>query len=205
MKRTLAVVFVVALMVGCVAAKKKPPAPGSAIGTGTRNRPVIMGLNEAVTVIATLTRPANTTQYTAGDEITDTGGAVLEVTGCAQDFGGSGRIKQIDIIDSVNAATDPDPDVFIYDTTSTPQADNAAFAPADGVTETALYAADMGNAIDSGANNIIFVKTGLDIPYVCGGASKSLFVRLVERSTYTPASGETFKVRLHIVRDGGGS
>jgi len=203
MKRTLAVGFAVVAAVLTMAAKK--PLPGSAIGNGTRNRPTITGYNEAVTTIATLTRPANTTQYSAGDEITDTGGGVLEITGCAQDFGGSGRIKQIDIIDSSNEATDPDPDIFIYDTTSTPQADNAAFAPADGVTETAVYAADMGSAVASGANNIIFIKSGLDIPYVCGGASKSLFVRLVERSTYTPVSGETFKVRLHIVKDGGAS
>ncbi len=200
MKRTLAVGFAVVAAVLTMAAKK-PPAPGSAIGSGTRQKPVATTRVDAVTVIATLTRPADTTQYAAGDEITDTGGAILEVTGCANDFGGSGTIRQIDIIDSINAATDPDPDVFVYDTTSTPQADNAAFAPADGVTETCLYAADMGSAVASGANNLFFTKSGLDIPFTCGGASKSLFVRLVERSTYTPTSGETFKVRLHIVRN----
>src|SRR5438046_827652 len=38
----------------------------------------------AKVVTATLTRPANTTTYTAGDELTDTGGAILSFSGCAQ-------------------------------------------------------------------------------------------------------------------------
>jgi hypothetical protein len=198
--RTRASVWTGALLLGVVVAGICKLAYASAIGAGTREKPAFFANNSAV-VTGTLTRPADTTQYSAGDEVTDTGAAILEITGCSTYNGGSGRIKWIEVIGSVNAATDPDLDIFLYDTTSTPEADNAAFAPSDAVSNTNIYAADLGTAVQSGANNIVFRKGELDIPYVCGSSSKSLFARFVERSTYTPASGEIFKVRIGVTRD----
>lgn len=198
--KTRAAVWSGALGLGVAAVLICRLAYASAMGSGVREKPAFVASNSAV-VTGTLTRPADTTQYTAADEITGTAGTILEITGCATYNGGSGRIKWIEVIDSINAATDVDPDIFIYDTTSTPQADNAAFAPADGVTNTNILAKDLGTGVASGANNLIFRVGELDIPYVCGGSSKSLFVRLVERSTYTPTADEQFVVRMGITKD----
>lgn len=163
-----------------------------------------LSLTEVVTPVvipATLTRPANTTAYAAGDEVTDVGGAILTFSGCARLAGGSGILDSITIIDGANAATDPQLDAFVFDTTSTPQADNAAFAPSDAVMNTLVGAVSMGTAIagDSGASgNLLFQQRNLCLPFVCGPGSTSLFARLVARNAYTPTSGEVFTVRLGV-------
>src|SRR5947209_1226263 len=104
--------------------------PTTTLQAGTAN----VGNTGGITAVvpATLTRPANTTAYTAGDEMADVGTAILTLTNAATKSGGSGIISQITMACSSNAATKPQLECWIFDTTSTPQADNAAFAPADG-------------------------------------------------------------------------
>ena len=159
------------------------------------------GKGAPVMVSATLTRPANTTAYTAGDELTDTGGAILAFPGCVQSSGGSGILASITVIDAANAATDPQLDVFVFDTTSVPQADNAAFAPSDAVMNTLVTAVSMGSAVAGDAastGNLLFQARNLAEPFTCVAGSTSLFVRLVMRNAYVPVSGEVFVVRLGI-------
>jgi hypothetical protein len=155
-----------------------------------------------VVVSGTLTRPANTTTYTTNDELTDTGGAILTIAGCARYNGGGGFIDAITVIGSVNAATDPLLDIYVFDTTSTPAADNAAFAPSDAVMQTALIAKSLGTAQNGDtatSGNLIWQLSGFSIPFVCGAASTSLFVRFAVRNGYVPPSNsETYTVRLHI-------
>ena len=158
-----------------------------------------------VVVSGTLTRPADTTAYTANDELTDTGGAVLAIAGCARYNGGAGYIESITVIGSVNAATDPNLDLFIFDTTSTPAADNAAFAPSDAVMQTVVVAKNLGVGLDGDtatSGNLVFQLAGLRVPFVCGGSSTSLFVRFAVRNAYAPPSNsETFTVRLGIFQN----
>jgi len=165
--------------------------------SSTSTSPTGVGLPNVIS--ATLTRPANTTTYTAGDELTDTGGAILAFSGCSSTSGGTGVLSSITIIDNQDAATKPQLDVFVFDTTSVPQADNAAFAPADAVMNTTIGAVGMGTALAGDAavtGNAVFQARNLCLPFICGAGSTSLFVRLVMRNAYVPTSGEIFVVRL---------
>lgn len=151
-------------------------------------------------VSATLTRPNTTDQYAAGDEISNstTAPAILELAGVVKRVGQGGVIRAIQVHGSVNAATDPTLDVFLFDTSHAINNDNAAFAPSDAQMLTCIGGVSMGTAFQSGANNIMFQVRELNLPFVCAAASTSLFARLVERGTYTPASGETFAVVLLV-------
>lgn len=158
------------------------------------------------TVVAsgTLTRPANTTLYTANDEMTDTTGNVLAISGCARANGGAGYIEAITVIANLAEATAPNLDIFIFDTTSTPAADNAAFAPSDAVMNTCVVAKNLGTRLVGDAattGNAVFQLSGLRIPFVCGASSTSLFVRFAVRNGFTAgANSSTFFVRLHCLQ-----
>ena len=156
-------------------------------------------------VSATLTRPANTTAYAAGDEVTDTGGAILTFTDCARASGLSGVITGVTACFSSNWATKPSLELWIFDTTGTPDTDNAAFAPSDSEVDTligvipltATYQGDAtantGNfAMDSGSVNIPFLTVG----------SANLFGRVVIRNAgQAGANSDTIKFRLRVLQD----
>jgi hypothetical protein len=149
---------------------------------------------------STLTRPNDTTAYAAGDEMTDTGGAIQTITGAARFSGGSGIIQGIYISQSTLWTTKPQMEIWVYDTTSTPVADNGAFAPTDGVTDTciavipvtATYAGTVNQALDSGLISVPFVTSG----------SANLFFRIVIRNAAqdSAVSGVT-KFRFRILQD----
>lgn len=148
----------------------------------------------------TLTRPADTTAYTAGDEMTDTGGAIQTITGAARFSGGSGIIQGVYISQSTLWTTKPAMELWIYDTTSTPVADNGAFAPTDGVTDTciavipvtATYAGTVNQALDSGQISVPFVTSG----------SANLFCRIVIRNAaQDSANSGVTKFRWRILQD----
>lgn len=152
-------------------------------------------------VTGTLTRPANVTAYTIGDELTDVGGLVLAIPGCARAAGGAGILDSVTVIDNANAATDPTLDIFVMDATSAPAADNLVFAPTDVALQATILASGLGTAIAGDSTvtgNLVWQLRGLNIPYVCGPGSTSLFVRFAVRSAYVPTAGETLAVRLGI-------
>ena len=170
--------------------------------TGTQ-RVVAGGYTKIVT--ATLTRPANTTAYASGDEVTDTGGTIRTFTSAARASGLSGVITGANASFSSNWAVKPSLELWIFDTTSTPITDNSAFAPTDGVNDTLLgiiplsttYQGDAtgstGNfAMDSGQVNIPFVTVG----------SANLFGRLVIRNAgQAGANSDTIVIRLRVLQD----
>lgn len=148
----------------------------------------------------TLTRPADTTAYTAGDEMTDTGGAIQTITGAARFSGGSGIIQGVYVSQSTLWTTKPAMEIWVYDTTSTPVADNGAFAPTDGVTDTciavipvtATYAGTVNQALDSGQISVPFVTSG----------SANLFFRIVIRNAaQDSANSGVTKFRWRILQD----
>jgi hypothetical protein len=151
-------------------------------------------------ITTTLTRPNDTTAYAAGDEMTDTGGAIQTITGAARFSGGSGIIQGIYVSQSTLWTTKPAMEIWIYDTTSTPVADNGAFAPTDGVTDTciavipvtATYAGTVNQALDSGQISVPFLTSG----------SANLFFRIVIRNAAqdSAVSGVT-KFRFRILQD----
>lgn len=156
-------------------------------------------------VSATLTRPANTNVYTAGDEVTDTGGGILTFEDVARLPGGSGVILGVAAAFSSNWGTKPELELWLFDTTSTPQADNAAFAPADGVVNTVvavipLTAVYQGDAI-GGSGNFVMDTGQINIPFITSG-SADLFGRFVIRNAgQAGAASDAIKARLRILQD----
>jgi hypothetical protein len=151
---------------------------------------------------ATLTRPANTTAYASGDEMTDTGGAILQFSGCGLSNGGGGIITGLVISSSVNAATKPVGELRLYDTTSTPATDNAAFDASDGVNDTAVAVIPFGlgsDGLTGTTGNSLFDIDGLVKTFKCAGGDTKLYGRVILKAAYTsPANSDTFKFTLRI-------
>lgn len=156
-------------------------------------------------VSATLTRPANTTAYTAGDEITDVGGGILTFPGCARFPGGSGVILGVAAAFSSNWGTKPNLELWLFDTTSVPQADNAAFAPADAEVNTLLAvippATNYVGDATAGSGNFVMDTGQIAVPFTTVG-SADLYGRLVIRNAgQAGANSDTIKLRLRISQD----
>src|SRR5207245_2234219 len=104
----------------------------------------IGGFTTVLTV--TMTRPADTTAYAAGDQVSNSTSAptILTFAGAARVSGGTGVITHVWITDSVAAATLPDLELWLFDTTATPNNDNAAFAPSDATSNTIVAVVHLG-------------------------------------------------------------
>jgi hypothetical protein len=157
------------------------------------------------TVSSVLTRPANTTTYTANDEMTDTGGTIRTLTGMATATGGKGIITHCLLSCSSNGGTKPTYTVYVYDTTSTPQTDNAAFAPSDGVQDTCigsftLTTAEVGDAT-ANTGNFTMDSGPIHLPYTTVG-SADLYFRVKVTNGYTPgANSDTNTFRFKAQQD----
>jgi hypothetical protein len=170
---------------------------------GTATAGNIGGLTKTVT--ATLTRPANTTTYTAGDEMVDTGGAIRTISSIAAGTGKSGIITHCLLSCSSNGVTKPTFIVYVYDTTSTPQTDNAAFTPADGEQDTCigsfpLSAANAGDATAS-TGNFTMDSGQIHLPFTTVGAA-DLYFRVQVTNGYTPGTNsDTYRFRFTAQQD----
>lgn len=156
-------------------------------------------------VSATLTRPANTTAYAAGEEVTDTGGAIRTFTSAARATGLSGVITGAAVSFSSNWATKPSLELWIFDTTGTPDTDNSAFAPSDGESDTLLGVIPLTTTYQGDATgntgNFVMDSGPLNIPFTTVG-SANLFGRLVIRNAgQAGANSDTILLRLRILQD----
>lgn len=159
-------------------------------------------------VDASFTRPTGTTQYTAGDQVADSASAptVITFSDVARTEGGTGWIVDALCIDSANQATKPNFRLYLFDTAPTPNNDNAAWAPSDAEMATLLAEIDFATWIigkaDSGADgNCASFIANIAVPFVCAKDSKDIYGLLVERSTYTPISAESWTFRLGVTQD----
>lgn len=156
-------------------------------------------------VDATLTRPANTTAYAAGDEIADTGGSVITLSNMARFSGGSGIIQSVLIAVSSNWATKPSMELWLYDTTNAPATDNSAFDPTDGENDTLVAVIPVSSTYvgDATASTGNFTMTSgvVGIPFKCNG-SANLFMRIVIRNAgQAGANSDTLKFRFKVLQD----
>lgn len=163
---------------------------------------------KSVVISSSVTRPANTTAYAAGDAVTDstTAPTVITLSGAGRINGGSGVILAATLIDSANQTTKGQFELWLFDATATPDNDNAVFTPTDAETETLIgvipfNTAYVGDATSGAGGNAVYPVQGLSIPFKCGGATTSIFGLIVVRNAYTPVSAEKFTVRLHILQD----
>lgn len=161
------------------------------------------------TVFQEVTRPADTNAYTAGDVISDSTSAPTVITfgNVARESGGNGTIVHAVCVDSANVATKPDLELWLFDTTVTPDNDNAAFTPTDaelktlvGVIAFPTASFKAGDATSGAGGNSICEATSLNIAFKAAGATNSaLYGVLVVRNAYVPVSAESFFFRLKIL------
>lgn len=159
-----------------------------------------------IVVEASFTRPSDTTAYAANDVAGPTAGAaVITFSNCARANGRGGVIVGATLHDSANQSTKPVMELMLFDTTFTPDADNAAFTPTDAEMETwigsiAYGPSSIGDATAGASGNAAFSLAPLAIPFVCGASSRDLFGALIVRQAYTPVSAEVFKIRLWVLQ-----
>lgn len=163
-----------------------------------------------------VTRPANTTAYTAGDVISAvTTNDHLTFNNVTAGGVNSGTIISARINSSANVATKPDLELWLFHTDIAEVADNLAFAPTDaemltvvGVIDIPLANFLVGTATVGAAGNTVQVITGIDLPFTTSQVDTAsgekrgvLYGQLVHRAAYTPVSGEIFTVELTIAQD----
>jgi hypothetical protein len=145
---------------------------------------------------ATVTRPANATQYAVDDVLADSTPNVVTLTDMARVDAGTGCIVKGVMITNTVQGTKAVVRLLIFDTIYTPVNDNAALTLPDGEAATLLGYIDF-DVYQASALNVMYQKD-VNIPFKTGAASKDLFALPVLKSTYTPVSGETFTFRLSV-------
>ena len=158
---------------------------------------------------ATVTRPANTTTYAAGDVVGSSTAAdnTLVLTSVNLNGNGFSTIQKAILHSSASVSTKPDIDLLLFHTTFTTQADNAAFAPSDtemgylvGVINFATGGWTIGNATSGAGGNAACVVKDIQLPVTtASGSNGNLFGIMVARNAYAPVSGEIFTLRLGVV------
>lgn len=160
---------------------------------------------------AAFTRPSDTTQYTAGDAVSDNTTTATLATFVLPNMGAmagmGGVIRSVTLHKTDQDQTGADFDIYFFTTqpAGTTFEDNAAIAITDAVFQTcvgfvALTASSDGRSVVTGD---LYCKTNLDLPYECGADTTTvvapLYFVVVARGTYTPASAEVFTLTVGAV------
>jgi len=163
------------------------------------------GESTTTTPVATLTRPATVTPYAVGDEMTDTGGLILQFAGCASAPGQGGTITGLLVTCSSSPATKLSAELRLYHTTSTPLADNGIWNANSTVNRTLVAVLPFSVALGAGASgsevNCVYDLSGLNILYKCAPADTKLYGRIQVKNAYTPVSGEIWEFTPRLLVD----
>lgn len=162
----------------------------------------------SIIVSSSVTRPADTTAYAAGDAVTNSTSSPTVITfdGVTRITNGSGVITAASMIDSANQSTKGIFELWLFSTSATPDNDNSAFTPTDGETEALIGVIPfnvcyVGDATAGAGGNCVYPVTGLSIPFVAASSTDDIYGLIVVRNAYTPVSAEKFTLRLHILQD----
>lgn len=154
------------------------------------------------TITASITRPANTTAYTANTALANStssptaGGFTL--TSACRASGGFGTIT--DVTFSSSAKTAYQGSIFVFNQAATAINDDASFtiSTADVLNLVTVIPFNIGPGYLSNAVTGVGFTTGVNVGYTCVGTANLRF--LVEiTNTPTPASAEVFALMAHVV------
>jgi hypothetical protein len=159
---------------------------------------------EARVVTGSVTRPEDTTAYTAGDAWANaTSAPAVPTIEVGLKNGDRGTIAMPMLVDSASQGTKADIEVWIFSEAPTGMEDNAAFDPSDAEMETLLCVLDFGSTPDVGkadvgaGGNCVYRITSEAYNFVCTSDSKDLHWIPVIRNAYTPVSAEKLTLILH--------
>ena len=158
---------------------------------------------KAYRTTATITRPSNTTAYTAGDVVGDTGGSAIISLTAAGPTAGFVIIQSISLVfsDSTVPSGMGAFRVHLYSASPTAIADNAAFDLTSGERDTYMGYVDLPAPQDLGSS----IYTQTDYPgrlIKLAAASTTLFAELETRGAYTPVSASTVSIRVNLLEAG---
>lgn len=147
-----------------------------------------------------ITRPADTTAYTANDAWADSTSAPTSggftLTGAARKSGGSGIITDVYIVSSAVPGTLLQGELHIFDSAATAINDNAAWNVSDA--DAKLQVANIPFTLVANANNSYYHAQNLNIGFTCVGTANLRYLVKV-KNAYTPISGEVLTVRVKTI------
>ena len=158
---------------------------------------------KAYRTTTTITRPSNTTAYTAGDVVGDTGGSAIISLTAAGPTAGFVLVQSISLVfsDSTVPSGMGAFRIHLYSASPTAIADNAAFDLLSGDRATYMGYIDLPAPQDLGST----IYTQTDYPgrlIKLAAASTTLFVEIETRGAYTPVSASTVAIRVNLLEAG---
>jgi hypothetical protein len=153
--------------------------------------------------IVTITRPSNTTAYTAGDVVGDTGGSAIISLTAAGPTAGFVLVQSVSLVfsDSTVPSGMGAFRIHMYSASPTAIADNATFDLVSGDRAAYMGYIDLPAPQDLGST----IYTQTDYPgrlIKLAAASTTLFVELETRGAYTPVSASTVSIRMNLLEAG---
>lgn len=144
------------------------------------------------------TRPADTTQYSVGDAVSDNAttptAATFVLTGLSIAPNAGGMIDSVTLYKSDSDLTGASFQVNFFDTqpAAAGYEDNAAIAITDAEWKRCIGFVQLTTGTDSSAvqTGDAFCKSNLNLPYEYVTGTSPLYVVITALGTYTPASGE---------------
>lgn len=158
---------------------------------------------KAYRTTTTITRPSNTTAYTAGDVVGDTGGSAILTFTSAGPSGGFVIVQSVSLVFS-DATVPSGMGAFrlhMYSASPTAIADNAPFDLVSGDRANYMGYLDLSAPLDLGSS----LYTQVDYPgrlVKLAAASTTLYAELETRGAYTPLSASTIQVRMNLLEAG---
>jgi hypothetical protein len=146
---------------------------------------------------ASITRPANTTAYTAGDVLSGADDGHFVFVDSINPSAKTGEVIGATITLDVSQATPPNIDLVLFSADTADQADNGAVSFTDAEMATVVGVINFNDWFDGG-NSMVQVASA-SIPFQLGG--KNLYGQAVVQNAYTPTSGESFTVTLMVRQD----
>lgn len=173
---------------------------------GTDYSSLLPTKGSATVVTTSVTRPADTTAYTANDAMSDSTSAPAAITfsSVARASGGTLFITGLEVISSANKATALQGELWLFDTAPTAINDNAAFTITDAEYETKVakipFVLDSpGNSAADASGNTGCSVDGLSILTKCvSSANLTALIKVI--NAYTPVSAEKITFRLKVLR-----
>lgn len=158
---------------------------------------------KAYRATVTITRPSNTTAYTAGDVVGDTGGSAILTLNSIGPSGGYVLIQSAALIfsDSTVPSGMGSFRVHFYSTSPTAIADNAAFDLVSGERANYMGFIELPAPQDFGST----LYTQVDYPgrlVKLAAASTTVFAEIETRGAYTPVSASTVELRVSTLEAG---
>jgi hypothetical protein len=153
--------------------------------------------------VATITRPSNTTAYTAGDVVGDTGGSAIISLTSVGPSGGFILVQSISLVfsDSTVPSGMGAFRIHMYSASPTAIADNAAFDLVSGDRDAYMGYIDLPAPLDLGST--IYTQTDYSGRLIkLAAASTTLFAEIETRGAYTPVSASTVSVRINTLEAG---